>query len=169
MVRFPRRTGTVLLFALLAAIPATGARAATINASAKAKVVKPLTFTVKRNLDLGTIMLSSTPGTSTVSLSMAGVLSCGSGLTCSGAPLPAIFNVAGTNGNVVRITAVASDLINATDGSTLRFTPIAPASVTLTNSGSPGKDFNVGGSITISPTTTDGTYTGNIEVTADYQ
>ncbi len=159
----------MLLITLLAAIPAAGVRAATINASAKAKVVKPLTFTVKRNLDLGTILLSSAPGTSTVSLSMTGVLSCGSGLTCSGAPAPAIFNVSGTNGNVVRIIAAPSDLINAADGSTLRFTPIAPASVTLTNSGSPGRDFNVGGSINVASTTSDGLYTGNIVITAEYQ
>jgi len=166
MFRFPRWIGTVLLFALLAVTPAVGARAATITAPAKVKVVKPLTFTAKQNLDFGQILLS---GTGTVSLSGTGVVSCGSGLTCSGAPLPAIFNVSGTNGNVVRITAYASDLTNASDGSTLRFTPIAPASVTLTNSGAPGKDFNVGGSITISSTTTDGVYTGNIEITADYQ
>ena len=70
---------------------------------------------------------------------------------------------------MVRITAVASDLTNSTDGSKLRFTPIAPASVTLTNSGSPGKDFNLGASIAIPLTTTDGTYTGNIVVTAEYQ
>jgi len=168
MFRFPRRTGTVLLFALLAVTPAVGVRAATITAPAKVKVVKPLTFTVKQNLDFGQILLSGA-GTGTVSMSGTGLVTCSSGLTCSGAPLPAIFNVSGTNGNVVRITANASDLTNAADGSTLRFTPIAPASVTLTNSGAPGKDFNVGGSITISSTTTDGVYTGNIEITADYQ
>jgi hypothetical protein len=168
MHRSPRRTGTVLFFALLAVAPAAGVRAATISAPAKVNVVKPLVFTSKQNLDFGTILLGAV-GTSTVSLSMAGVLTCGSGLTCSGTPLPAIFNVQGSNGQVVRITAVASDLTNSTDGSKLLFTPVAPASVTLTNSGAPGKDFNLGGSIAIPSTTTDGTYSGNIEVTADYQ
>ncbi len=157
-----------MLISLLAVLPAAGVRAATISAPAKANVVKPLAFTSKQNLDFGTILLGA-PATSTVSLSMGGVLSCGANLTCSGASNPAIFNVAGSNGQVVRISVVASDIINASDGTKLRFTPVAPASVTLTNSGSPGKDFNVGGSITISPTTTDGTYTGNIQVTVDYQ
>jgi len=168
MFRIPNRIGTPLLAALLAAGSATGARAATITATAKANVVKPLAFTSKQNLDFGTVLLG-TAGTSTVSLSMAGVLTCGAGLTCSGVTRQAIFNVQGSNGQVVRITAVPSDLTNSTDGSKLRFTPIAPASVTLTNSGSPGKDFNLGGSITIASTTTDGTYVGNIEITADYQ
>jgi hypothetical protein len=168
MLLLPRRTGTLLLIALLAAAPAAGARAATITAPARVNVVKPLVFTSKQNLDFGTILLGAT-GTSTVSLSMAGVLSCSAGLTCSGATMPAIFNVQGSNGQVVRITAVASDLTNAADGSKLRFTPVAPASITLTNSGFPGKDFNLGGSIDIPSTTTDGAYTGNIEVTAEYQ
>jgi spore coat protein U-like protein len=161
------RTGTVLLIALLAVMPAAGARAATITAQVNANVVKPLVFTSKQNLDFGTILLGST-ATSTVSLSITGVLSCGTGLTCSGATRPAIYNVQGSNGQVVRITAVASDLTNSTNGTKLRFTPVAPTSVTLTNSGAPGKDFNVGGSIAIPATTTDGIYTGNIEVTVDY-
>lgn len=168
MFRLLSKTGKLLLVALLAAGTATGARAATITAPARASVVKPLVFTSKQNLDFGTILLGAA-ATSTVSLSMAGVLSCGAGLTCSGVARPAIFNVQGSNGQVVRITAVASDLTNAADGSKLRFTPIAPASVTLTNSGSPGKDFNLGGSIAVASTTTGGTYTGNIVVTVEYQ
>jgi hypothetical protein len=168
MFRPLTRTGTLLFIALLAAGPAAGVRAATITAPARASVVKPLVFTSKQNLDFGMVMLGA-PGPSTVSLSMAGVLSCGAGLTCSGLARPAIFNLQGSNGQVVRITAVASDLTNSADGSKLRFTPVAPASVTLTNSGFPGRDFNLGGSIAITSTTTDGTYTGNIVVTAEYQ
>jgi len=168
MFRLPRRTGRLPLVALLAAVSVAGAQSATINAPAKVNVVKPLSLTSKQDLDFGTILLGAT-GTSTVSLSMAGALSCGIGLTCSGTVRPAILNIAGSNGQVVRIIIVPSDLINAADGSKLRFTPIAPASVTLTNSGAPGKDFNVGGSIAIPSTTTDGNYTGNVEVTVDYQ
>ena len=97
MFRRLKKTGKLLLVALLATGTATGARAASITAQAQANVVKPLTFTSKQNLDFGTILLGA-PGTSTVSLSMAGVLSCGAGLTCSGAPSPAIFNVAWLQG-----------------------------------------------------------------------
>jgi hypothetical protein len=59
--------------------------------------------------------------------------------------------------------------VNPADGSTIRFTPIAPATVTLTNSGTPGRNFNVGGSISVPSTVTGGTYAGNVEITVDYQ
>ena len=137
-------------------------------AKANVKVLKPLTFASKQDLDFGQIILGGT-GTKTVSVSSTGVLTCAAELTCSGATRPAIFNVTGSNGEVVRIFAAASDLVNATDGTKIRFTPVAPVSVTLTNSGMPGLDFNVGGSIAIPSTATDGEYSGVMDVTVDYQ
>jgi hypothetical protein len=154
--------------ALVAVVPLGHAQAAQTTIQASAKVVKSLELSSKQNLDFGTITLSGTPGTYTVSMSLAGVLTCPSGATCAGAPQPAILNAQGGNGQVVRITVAPSDLVNATDGTTIPFTPLAPASITLTNSGAPGRDFNVAGSIAI-PSTADGTYSGNIVVTADYQ
>jgi hypothetical protein len=76
--------------------------------------------------------------------------------------------VQGSNGQIVRITVANANLVNTADGSTIPFTPQAPATVTLTNSGSAGKDFNVGGSIAV-PATADGVYSGNVQVTAEYQ
>jgi hypothetical protein len=107
-------------------------------------------------------------GTTTVSMSMTGAISCPAAATCIGASRPAIFNVQGSNKGVVQIFVAQSNLINPANGSTIRFTPSAPATITLPNSGQPGIDFNVGGSIAI-PSTADGIYIGNIEVTADYQ
>jgi spore coat protein U-like protein len=52
---------------------------------------------------------------------------------------------------------------------TLVLTLDAPSTITLTNSGAPGSNFSVGGSITLSSTTPDGTYSGTITITADYQ
>lgn len=156
--------------ALMGLVPTGHAQAAQTTIQANANIVKALTLTRKQDLDFGTILLSGATGTFNVSISMAGVVSCPAGFTCSGTPKPAILNVTGTNGNVVRITALPSDLVNATDSNQkLRFTPVAPATITLTNSGSPGKDFNVGGSIAIPSTAADGVYSGNIEVTIDYQ
>lgn len=154
--------------ALLGVVPLDAAQAAQTTIQASAKVVKSLELTSKQNLDFGTITLSGAPGTYTISLSLAGVLTCPSGATCAGAPMPGILNISGSNGQTVRITVTPSDLVNAADGSTIAFTPLAPASIILTNSGAPGKDFNVAGSIAI-PSTADGTYTGNVVVTADYQ
>lgn len=164
--RIPLRLAAL---ALMGALAVARAEAATTVVKASAKVAKPVTLSVKQDLDFGTITLPATPGSYSVSIDIAGVLSCPTGITCSGGSRPAIFNTSGTNGQIVRIFAAQSDLTNASDGSKIRFTPIAPASVTLTNSGFPGKDFNVGGSIVIPSTASDGIYSGTIEITVDYQ
>ena len=168
MTVFSRIIAKLAALALLGVVPFGHVQAAQTTIQASAKVVKSLELSSKQNLDFGTITLSGTPGTYTVSLSMAGVLTCPSGATCAGAPMPAVMNASGSKSLSVRITVAASNLVNSVDGSTLSFTPNAPASLTLTNSGAPGTDFNIGGSIAI-PSTADGTYTGNIVVTADYQ
>jgi hypothetical protein len=48
-------------------------------------------------------------------------------------------------------------------------TPTGAATLTLANSGAPGSDFNIGGTIVITPTTTDGVYSGSVRVEVDYQ
>lgn len=156
----------VALALVWAAAPFTTAQAATVNAAVKASVAKPIQLTSKQGLDFGQIILSGAGGTVTVS--QAGVRSCPAPLTCSGTVLPGILNVSGTNQKVIVITAPAVDLVNAT-GQTLRFTPNVPSTIMLTNSGSPGTDFNMGGSITLTATSADGVYSGVVTVTADYQ
>lgn len=171
MTKFTR----LAALAAVATLVATPAVAAPVSASPKAKaqarILRPLTLTATRDLDFGTIVVGAIPGTQTVSVSQAGALTCGaSGLTCSGTVQSAQYNVTGTNNMQVNISAVASNLTNTTSGAseTLVFTPSAPASVTLTNSGAPGSNFTVGGSIQIATTTVDGLYRGDIEVTVDY-
>jgi hypothetical protein len=39
----------------------------------------------------------------------------------------------------------------------------------MTSSGEPGINFDLGGSITLSSATADGTYSGTMNVTVDYQ
>ena len=153
---------------LASVVPLGQAQAATTTIQANAKVVKSLTLTAKQNLDFGTITLSGATGTYTVVIAQAGTLTCPSGATCAGTARQAIMNVQGSNAQVVRISVASANLVNSVTGATIPFTPDAPATVTLTNSGSPGKDFNVGGSIAI-PSTADGTYSGNVDITVDYQ
>ena len=160
---FPRLLATVLL----GAMPLAAAEAAQVTIKANANVVKALALTSKQDLDFGMVMPAAS-GTTTVSMSMAGAISCPAAATCTGAARPAIFNIQGGNRGIVRIVVAQSDLVNSANGSTIRFTPAAPATITLTNSGAPGTNFNVGGSIAI-PSSADGIYIGNIEVTAEYQ
>lgn len=163
---------TAIAVALAAtALPCARASAATIMATATASVVKPLTLSTLQNMDLGTITLG--PGTwsnATVSLSQSGALSCSANLICSGAPQVAQFNVAGSKAYSVAVSAPNVTLTNQSNPSqTLLLTLDHPTTVFLTNSGAPGSNFSIGGSLTLSSTTGDGTYSGTITVTCDYQ
>ena len=68
---------------------------------------------------------------------------------------------------VVLISASGGTMSNGTDS--IPFTANCPASVTMVNSGAPGLDFDVGGSISVSPSLVGGLYTGTITITAEYQ
>ena len=172
MKNFARLAAVAAAVTLVAAPAIAAPVAADPKAQASARILRPLILTANQDLDFGTIVVGAVVGTETVSVSQAGVLTCGSSgnLTCSGTVQAAEYNVRGTNNMTVNITAVASDLTNTTSGGSelLAFTPDAPASVLLTSSGIPGVDFNVGGSIGISAATVDGLYVGDIEVTVDY-
>lgn len=154
--------------ALAAGVPLGQAHGAETTIQASAKVVKSLTLSKKQDLDFGTVTLSGAAGAYMVSMSVDGVLSCPVGATCAGTPTPGIMNIQGSNRNTVRISVSAASLVNNLDGSSIAFTPDAPTSVTLTNSGFPGTDFNIGGSIEI-PASADGTYAGTVQVTAEYE
>jgi spore coat protein U-like protein len=173
-------TKFVRLAALAAAatVVATPAVAAPVSASptasANVRILKPLELRGIRNLDFGTIVVGAVVGTDTVSISQAGVVTCGTGgqLTCSGTTASGQYNVRGSNNAVVTITAVASNLSNGTDN--LLFTPKLPNglltdTVTLTSSGAPGNNFTVAGSIDLTAATVEGLYTGVMNVTVDYQ
>jgi hypothetical protein len=147
------------------------ARAATQLAGVSANVTKPLILTMLQDLDLGTVTLG--PGTwsnATVSISKAGVFTCTStNVTCSGATKVAQYNVSGTNNQTVYISAPNVTLVNQADPTqTLTLVTDSPGSVILTNSGPPGTNFSIGGSITLDSTTNAGTYTGTFNVTVNY-
>jgi hypothetical protein len=136
-----------------------------------ANIIKPLQLVMLQNLDLGTITLG--PGTwnnATVSLSKTSVFSCtNSNVTCTGATMVAQYNVQGSNNQTVYINVPNVTLTNQSDPTqTLTLVPDAPATVILTNSGPPGTNFNIGGTITLDSTTAAGTYTGTFNVTVNY-
>jgi hypothetical protein len=141
------------------------------NATGTARVVKPLTLTWVRNLDLGTIVLGAGSWSgANVGITRAGVFSCAnSNTTCSGATQTAQYKVTGTNNQIVTINAPNVTLTNQNDGvSTLLMTVDSPGTVNLGNSGSVGLTFDLGGQITVASTTPDGTYLGTFNVTVNY-
>jgi hypothetical protein len=152
-----------------AAVPARAAsnQVATVSAT----VVKPLTLKWVQNLDLGTIVLG--PGTwsgANIAISRAGAFSCANAnVSCTGATQVAKYNVSGTNNQTAQISAPNVTLVNQSDPTkTLTLVVDSPGTVFLTNSGNPGVDFSLGGSISLSSSTAGGVYSGTFNVTVDY-
>jgi hypothetical protein len=171
-VRQSARLGFALILAFCALCAAVPSRAANNVATVSANVVKPLILTRVQDLDLGTIVLG--PGTwsnAIVGISRAGVFNCtNANLTCSGATKAATYNVSGSNNRVVGISAPSVTLVNQSNSAqTLIMVLDTVPNLTLTNSGPPGSDFSVGGSITLSSSTGSGIYSGTLNVTVDYQ
>lgn len=161
--------------ALSAAVPAaaqSSAVSANPRATANARLIKPLTLTALRNLDFGTIVMGTLTANETVSINGAGTVTCGTSgnLACSGTPQSAQYRITGTQGQVVNVSSAApSYTLNGSNGGTLSFVPSLPSAITLGNSGSPGNEFTVGGSIVIGSSTVDGVYAGQIDVQVAYQ
>ena len=171
-VRLPAKTlARALLLLCSAVLGGSGARAATINATVTGNSVKPLIIAKLQDLDLGSVTLGSGVwSNATVSLSQAGVLTCTDpNVTCSGAPVPAQYNVQGSKQQTIYVSVPTVTLVNQSDSTqTLTLTPDAPATLILANSGFPGSDFSVGGSVKLNSTTAAGTYVGTFNVTVDY-
>ena len=145
----------------------TSANAAQITAATSANIVKPVQLTKLQDMDYGTLLVSNYVGTRNVVMSRAGALTCPAEITCSGATKQARFNVQGTNKMVVGISVTSAGLVNG--GNTIPFTPDVVTSVTLTNSGAPGTDVDIGGTLTVNGSIPGGLYTGTLTITADYQ
>jgi hypothetical protein len=163
MIKF---AGPALLLATLVAT-ATPASAAQITATTSANIVKPVALAKLQDMDFGTLLVANYAGTRTIAMSRAGVVTCAADITCSGATRQARFNVQGTNRMVVMISITSAGLVSG--GNTIPFTADAPTSVTLTNSGAPGIDIDVGGTLTVSGSIPGGLYSGTMTITAEYQ
>lgn len=158
------------------AISATPAAAQSASSQASVTINKPLTLTKKNDLAFGTVLLTGS-GTfsTTVTVSSTGVRTCDASLaTCSGTAQQAVYNVSGNKQRTVALTIPATvELTSATDSAdklTMAvINPNATNTILLTNSGFPGTDFGVGGTLTLTNATSDGVYTGTFSVTANYQ
>jgi Mat/Ecp fimbriae major subunit len=168
MKKFFAYAGAVAALALMGS-PAAAVSPAT-QATATAKIFKPLTIASTQNLDFGVIVLtaSSFSGES-VAMNTSGTVSCGStagDLTCSGSPKPATYHLVGTANAFVTITSPGFNLTNG--AASLPFAPSFSTPVQLSSGGT--ADISLGGTVSgLSNTTTDGVYTGSFQVTADYQ
>lgn len=180
-------TAKLVLAAVAFLAASQPAAAATANATVKASVVKPLVMTGGGTINLGTIVTPSSAsfsGTFTIqpTATQTGTY-CAAGFACSGVPAAAMFNLQGTNKTDINLTiplSVTMTMVGYTGGGatpTLTLTTrnsVATNNATgiyvmqLPNSGFPGTDFYVGGSVTIDQATVGGSYQGTFTVTADY-
>ena len=162
----------LFLLAVQSSWTVTGpACAATLTASVNASVNKPLVLTKVQDLDMGTVTLGTGVwSNATVSISQAGAVNCGSAnIVCTGATMAATYNVQGSKQQVVHISVPNVTLVNQSNSSqTLTLTTDAPATLTLANSGFPGSNFSIGGSVTLNSSTASGVYVGTMNVTVDY-
>lgn len=148
------------------------------QATATAKLYKPLTISLVQSLSFGTIVLTgaSFSGES-VTMNPSGTVICGTtagDLTCSGAPQPAKYHLIGTNNATVTVTSPGFNLSDGA-GHNLAFvttftTPLSSTTGSVSLGATGAVDFSLGGTISgLSNTTPDGVYTGQFQVTADYQ
>ncbi len=169
MIKFLGTTAAVAALALTA----TPAFAAPVQpdkqATATARIIKPLTLVWVDDLDLGSITLVDS-GPTTVGITRAGVFSCpGTAVTCSGATKVAKYKITGTNNQNVTVNSGNVSMVNQADATkTLLLTIDAPATVNLLNSGQSGTEFSIGGSVSVAGTTAEGTYIGTFAVTVEY-
>jgi len=161
-------SAAVFLALAFVASPA-GAVSPATQATANAKIYKPLQISFVQNLDFGILVLGSgTWSGQVIKIDDTGTMTgCGTNVTCSGSPQVAKYHLVGTNNATVKITSPG---FNLTGPGTLAFSPVFQPTVNLGATGSStGVDFSIGGSITLASTTPDGVYVGTFAVTADYQ
>ncbi|MFL6734656.1 MAG: DUF4402 domain-containing protein [Sphingomicrobium sp.] len=172
MTNLLRMTAVAAVLALTATPALAAPTTPDKNATATAKIVKPLTLAWVQDLDLGTVLLAGSGAWTgaTVGISKAGVFSCSNtNVTCSGANQVAKYKVTGTNNQVVTINAGNVVMTNQNDNTkSLQLTVDNPGTVNLGNSGNSGLEFALGGSISVDSTTADGTYSGTFNVTVNY-
>jgi hypothetical protein len=143
----------------------------TQQATAGAKIYKPLTISFGQSLDFGTLVLNT--GTSwtnnVMKIDQAGTLTgCGTNVTCSGSPQPAMYHLTGTKGASVKITSPGFSMSQAGGSATLAFTPVLTSSIVSLDPTTGALDLYIGGQVSLDSTTPDGSYSGQFLVTADY-
>lgn len=166
---------TLLRASTLTAIAATGLTAtgaqaqvasSSVSASAKVKILKPVTITEDEALSFGTVIVG---GVGSVSLpaTAAGVAVCTSVTCLAGTSSSGQFTVAGTKNEKFSVTMPTT--ISMTGPGTLVLTltnNVPTAGAKLDNTGQ--YKLAVGGSFAVTALQPEGTYTGTYSVAIDY-
>jgi hypothetical protein len=145
----------------------TGAQAATASATANATILEVVSLTVGTPLNFGTIAPDAS-STGLVTISTAGGITCPLPLRCFGGEAAGAFTVRGSSGRVATITVPvgSATITNGSVNMTVDNFVSSAALVNLTGGNDP---FTVGARLSVGAAQQAGVYTGNYNVSADYQ
>jgi Mat/Ecp fimbriae major subunit len=146
------------------AMSATSANAATASATARAKILRPLTIANTTDLNFGTIVTDGT-ASSVVINAGTGAVTCNTGLICGGTPTRAHFNLTGSN--VIVNISLPAGVSLAGPGTAMPVT-FARSANTVTLASNAGS-FDIGGTLTVNAAQADGDYSVSFSQVADYQ
>lgn len=149
-----------------AAMVSTGAHAATVSASAEVDILEAVTVTQTAGLDFGVVAAAAVPGT--VTITTGGTRTCTPGLACAGGFQRGAFDVRAADTLAVTITVDPSTTLNF--GANSMNLTLTPSTTSVVGAGvATAVPFHVGGTLTVGAAQVAGTYTGNYNVSADYQ
>ena len=187
MIQFRNLLAVAAIATAAVALPAQ-ADAATANATTTVKIVKPLVMTGGGTIGFGQLITpSAATFSNTFTISPAATQTgtyCQTGFTCSGTPTAAMFNLQGTNNTPLNLTVPLTVTMTMTGFTGTGAAPTMVLNTTnsvsannvtgvyvmsLPNSGFPGVDIYVGGTLNVTQATVGGNYSGTFTVTADYQ
>ncbi len=146
------------------ALGATSAQAATASATARAKILRPLTIANTTDLNFGTIVTDGT-ASSVVINAGTGAVTCNTGLICGGTATRAHFNLTGAN--VIVAISLPAGVSLAGPGTAMPVT-FARSANTVTLASNAGS-FDIGGTLTVNASQADGDYSVSFSQVADYQ
>ena len=151
----------------VAGIASNAANAATVSARAEVDIITAVTLTEDAILDFG-VVASSAAGGSVTLPNTSDARTC-VGVTCVGTAQRGAFTVSGAaSGFVVLVTtAPTTTLTNGGGGAPMNLI-LNPSLLNFTSTGV-ARSFFVGGTLAVGANQAAGTYTGNYNVSADYQ
>lgn len=144
---------------------AAPAHAETAQGDATVKILSAITVTKAADLNFGNVVSSN--AAATVSVGEDGTRTCGTGLNCYGTTTAGAFSVAGAAGETVSV-GIDTPTIQLSNGTQSMAVALSTSTSALTLTGGVGS-FNVAGTLSVGANQAAGTYTGQYNVSVNYQ
>ena len=145
---------------LMAAAVAVPAHAETAQGDATVKILQAITV-----LNFGNVVPSA--AAATVAVGEDGTRTCGTGLNCYGTTTSGAFNVTGSAGETVSV-GIDNPTIQLSNGTQSMAVALSTSTRSLTLAGGAGS-FRVAGTLSVGANQAAGTYTGQYNVSVNYQ